>query len=169
MTIRNGNQDPILSTGENEQSADSLSVGSEGAQDKTVETLIDEAEEILTSQIDPMMREASRGNPEQLAEWDMLMQQSAEAAAEDQRAAEEAKVAAEIREHMDRISAEVDRLEQLDPTDLEVNEGLARTIAGIHEVDAVMRAKCRNYPAELAKWEDGVMAPVRVLEAMIND
>ena len=96
------------------------------------------------------------------------MSKAEKAAAKDQREAEEAKVAEEIREHMERISAEVDRLEQLDPTDLEVNEGLARTIAGIHEVDAVMRAKCRNYPAELAKWEDGVMAPVRVLEAIIS-
>ena len=169
MTIKQSNQDSLRPTGDNQQSADSVSVRSGGTQDKAVETLVAEAEELVTSQVDPMMREALRGNPEQLAEWDTLMQQSAEAAAEDQRAAEEAKVAAEIREHMDRISAEVDRLEQLDPTDLEVNEGLARTIAAIHAVDAVMRAKCSKYPAELAKWEEGVMAPVRVLEAMFKD
>ena len=166
MTIRNGSQEPILSAGQNQQSAESASVPSGGAQGKTVETLIDEAEEILTSEIDPMMREALRGNPEKLAEWDTLMQQCAEAAAEDQREAEEAKVAAEIREHMERISAEVDRLEQLDPTDLEVNEGLARNLAAIHEVDAIMRTKCEKYPAELAKWEEGVMRPVRLLEMM---
>jgi DNA repair ATPase RecN len=169
MTIRNNNQNSLLSTGENEQTADEASFPSSAEQGKSLETLVNEAQEIISSQIDPMMREALQGDPEKLAEWDALMQQCAEAAAADEREAEEEKVAEEIREHMNRVSAEMDRLDQLDPTDLEVNEGLARTIAAMHELDEVMRAKCGDYPAELANWEDGVMAKVRLLEAMFNE
>jgi len=73
-------------------------------------------------------------------------------------------VAAEIRKYMDQITADVQRLEQLDPTDLEVNEGIARNLSAIHEVDAIVREKCEKYPAQLAEWEEGVMRPVRLLE-----
>src|SRR4051812_34306450 len=101
MTIKHSHQDSLPPTGENEQSADAASLPSSAEQGKSIETLVDEAEEIISSQIDPMMREALRGNPEQLAEWDALMQQCAEAAVADEREAEGAKVAAEIREHAD--------------------------------------------------------------------
>src|SRR5580765_8054122 len=102
MTIRNGSQEPMLPTGEDEKSADEASLPSTAEQGKSIETLVAEAEEIISSQIDPMMREALQGDPEKLAEWDALMQQCAEAAAADEREAEEEKVAEEIREHMNR-------------------------------------------------------------------
>src|SRR5215831_1952250 len=102
MTTKNSIQQPSLPAGEDLQPADGGVVQPGRALAKTIETLVAEAEEILASQIDPMMREALREDPEKLAEWDALMQQCAEAAAQDDREAEEAKVAAEIRGYLDR-------------------------------------------------------------------
>jgi len=120
----------------------------------------------IVRQMNVVVHEELKHKPEALAEWDAIMEEYADILAEDETKSEEAKVAAEIREHMDRISAEIDRLGQLDPTDLEVNEGIARNLAAIHEVDAIMRTKCAKYPAQLAAWEEGVMRPVKMLEMM---
>jgi hypothetical protein len=135
------------------------------APDKSLETLLAEGVDTVRK-MDPVVREELKNKPEALAEWDAIMQDYADILMEDDSEAEQAKVAAEIRQYMDQITADMQRLEQLDPTDLEVNEGIARNLAAVHEVDAIMRAKCGKYPAQLAEWEEGVMRPVRMLEMM---
>ena len=91
MTIKHSDQHWVRPTGEDEKSADEASLPASAGQGKSLETLVAEAQEIISSRVDPMMREALRDNPEQLAEWDALMQQCAEAAAADEREAEEEK------------------------------------------------------------------------------
>ena len=66
-----------------EQPADTQS---EGAFDPKVQTLLDQADQILTAELDPLMRDALSADPEKLAEWDALMQEYARVAAEDQAA-----------------------------------------------------------------------------------
>ena len=147
-----------------EQPADTNPAQSEGKFDPKVEVLIDEADEILTAQIDPMMREALSADPEKLAEWDALMQEYARVAAEAQapptesetvpeKEAEEARLSQEIRERMDIISSDLERFIDRQPPDLEVDAALERNLAAMHELDAVMRQRCRDYPAQLAEWE----------------
>jgi hypothetical protein len=137
---------------------------SEHAPDAKIQTLINQADEILMK-IDPMMREALTAQPEKLAEWDALMQGYARVAAEDQsppvasetvseKEAEEARLAQEIRERMDLISADLDRFMDRQGPDLEVDAALERNFAAMHELDAVMRQRCRDFPAQLAKWEE---------------
>jgi hypothetical protein len=129
-----------------------------------VEVLLDQADEILTAEIDPMVREALKADPEKLAEWDALMQEYAQIAAEDQappiesetvseKEAEEARLSQEIRERMDLISSDLDRFMDRQPPDLEVDAALKRNFAAMHELDAVMRQRCRDFPAQLAGWE----------------
>lgn len=144
-----------------EQPADTQS---EGAFDPKVQTLIDQADQNLTAELDPMMRDALSADPEKLAEWDALMQEYARVAAEDQapptasetvseKEAEEARLSQEIRERMDMISSDLHRFMDRQPPDLEVEAALERTFAAMHELDAVMRQRCRDFPAQLAEWE----------------
>jgi hypothetical protein len=39
------------------------------------------------------------------------------------------------------------------PPDLEVDAAFERNFAAMHELDAVMRQRCRDFPAQLAGWE----------------
>lgn len=147
-----------------EPTADNNPAQSEGASDPKVEVLLDQADDILTAQIDPMIREALSADPEKLAEWDALMQEYARVGAEDQapptesetvpeKEAEEARLSREIRERLDMISSDLDRFMDRQPPDLEVDVALERNFAAMHELDAVMRQRCRDFPAQLAEWE----------------
>ena len=149
---------------ENEQPGDNNRGQSEGAFDPKVQILIDQADQLLTAEIDPMMREALSSDPEKLAEWEALMQEYAQLDAEDQnpriesvteseKEAEEARLSREIRERMDIISADLDRFMDRQPPDLEVEAALERSFAAMHELDTVMRQRCRDFPAQLAEWE----------------
>jgi hypothetical protein len=148
---------------ESEQTADNNPAQSEGAFDPRVEVLLDQADELLTAKIDPMMREALSANPERLAEWGALMQEYAQIAAEDQapctesepapeKEAEEARLSREIAERLDMISSDLDRFMDRQAPDLEVDAALERNVAAMHELDAVMRERCRDFPAQLAEW-----------------
>jgi hypothetical protein len=147
-----------------EQPADNNPPQSGGASDPKVQILIDQADEILTAQIDPVMREALSANPDKLAEWDALTQEYARVAAEDQgpptesetaseKELEEARLSQEIRERMDTISSDLDRFMDREPPDTEVDATLERNFAAMHELDAVMRQRGRDSPAQLAEWE----------------
>ena len=63
------------------------------------------------------------------------------------------RLAEEINERMEMISSDLDRFINRQPPDLEVDAALERNFAAMHELDAVMRQRCRNYPAQLAGWE----------------
>jgi hypothetical protein len=147
-----------------EPPAENNSPQSEGAFDPKVQILLDQADQLLTTQIDPVMREAFAADPEKLAEWDALMQEYAQIAAEDQapptesetrseREIEEARLSEDIRERMDMISSDLDRFMDRQPPDLEVDVALERNFAAMHEVDALMRQRCLDFPAQLAEWE----------------
>jgi DNA repair ATPase RecN len=112
------------------------------------------------------VREDLKAHPEKLAEWDALMQDYAQAVEEDRKEAEERRLTEEIGERVDQISADIDRLMELDPLDLDVDAALARNFAAMHELDAVMRERCRDYPAQLARWEEEVMGHLKELEAI---
>jgi uncharacterized protein YicC (UPF0701 family) len=133
-----------------------------------MEELFDRADQII-KQMDRVVHDELSHKPEAVAEWDEIMRDYADILAEDQREAEGKKLDSEIREWMDRIDADVDRLTKLDPADLEVNDTFARTFASLHEVDAVMRLRCRHYPDKLAKWEADVMGPIKHMEAVVAD
>ena len=126
----------------------------------------------IVRQMDSLMHQDPGVKPETLAEWEALMEEFADVLAEDDRAAEEAKLQQEIDEHMKRISAEVDWLASLDPidlqTNLEVEETMARNFAGWNELDAVMHLRCRDFPDKLARWEEEVIKPMRKLEAIFE-
>jgi hypothetical protein len=103
---------------------------SEEEYDPKVQILINQVDEILTRQLDPMMREALSAQPEKLADWDALMQEYARVSAEDEspqvasetvseEEAEEARLAQEIRERIDLISADLDRFMDRQGPDLE--------------------------------------------------
>jgi hypothetical protein len=147
-----------------EQPAHNSPAQSEGASDPKVRMLLDQTDQILTAQLDPVVREALSADPEKLAEWDALMQEYARIAAEDQgprtesetvseKEAEEARLSQEIRERLDMISSNLDRFMNRQPPDLEVEAALERNFAAMHELDAVMRERCRDFPAQLAEWE----------------
>jgi len=157
-----------------EQPAENNPPQSEGASDPKVQMLLDQADQLLTTQIDPVMREAFAADPERLAEWDALMQEYAQIAAEDQapptesetmseKEIEEARLSEDIRERMDMISSDLDRFMDRQPPDLEVDVALARNFAAMHELDAVMRQRCRDFPAQLAEWE-AVMESIEEVE-----
>ena len=163
-----------LAAREIEEPTDNNPAQSESASNPKVQILLDQADQILTAQIDPVMREALSANPEKLAEWDALMQEYAQIAAEDQappiesetvseKEAEEARLSQEIRERMDMISSDLDRFMDRQPPDLEVDVALERNFAAIHEVDALIRQRCRDFPAQLAEWE-AVMESIEEVE-----
>ena len=163
-----------LAAREIEEPTDNNPAQSEGASDPKVQMLLDQADQLLTTQIDPVMREAFAADPERLAEWDALMQEYAQIAAEDQapptesetmseKEIEEARLSEDIRERMDMISSDLDRFMDRQPPDLEVDVALARNFAAMHELDAVMRQRCRDFPAQLAEWE-AVMESIEEVE-----
>lgn len=146
----------------NEQSGDNTRGQSEGAFDPKVEMLLEQGDKII-AQMDPIMREALSGKPEELAEWEALMQEYAQIAAEGQKPhsesasesekeAEEARLSREISERMALISADLDRFMNREPPDLEIEGALERNFAAMHELDLIMRQRCRDYPAQLAEW-----------------
>lgn len=151
-----------------EEPADINHAQSEGASDPKVRVLLDRIDQLIT-QLDPVVREELAAKPESLAEWDALMQEYAQNAADEERPtieetvsqkeAEEERLSREIRERMDMISSDLDRFMDRDPLDLEVDAALERSFAAMHEVDAAMRERCRDFPAQLAEWAavmDGV-------------
>lgn len=145
------------------QLSDNVATDAASTEDATLEELLDDGVQTLL-QLNRVVHEELRDKPEVLAGWDAIMHEYADILAEGERKAEEKKLDQEIREWMDRIRADIDRLTNLDPADLEVDEGLARTFASFHEVDVAMRLRCRQYPDQLAKWEDEVMRPVEIME-----
>jgi hypothetical protein len=139
----------------------------EDASDPKVAALLDQADEILTAKLDPLMRETYSADPEKLAEWDALMREYADVAQEPEaphtaseslaeNEAEEARLSQEISERMDMISSDLDRFVNREPPDLELDAALERNFLAMHELDAVMRQRCRDYPGQLAKWEEVV-------------
>jgi len=139
--------------------------------DPTLEELFAKGDETVRK-LDSAIRQEPNLKPEVLAEWDAIMREYEDIAAEEARETEEAKLDQEIREYMDRLGAEVDWLASLDPmdlqTNLEVDETLARNFAGWNELDAVMRLRCRDFPDKLAKWEEEIMKPIRMYEAILQ-
>lgn len=139
--------------------------------DATLQELLHKGCETVRK-LDSAIRQEPNLKPEVLAEWDAIMLEYADVLAEDAREAEEAELDRELREHMDRISADMDWLASLDPMDLQTNleaeETLARNLAAWNELDAIMRLRCRDFPDKLAKWEEGVMKLVRKNEAMFE-
>jgi hypothetical protein len=152
---------------EAKQPVDTACAEAGSTEDATLEELLDDGVQTLL-QLNRAVHEELRDKPERLAEWDALMHEYADVLAEGERKAEEKKLDQEIREWMNRIGADVDRLTKLDPADLEADETLARTFASLREVDAVMRLRCRHYPDKLARWEDDVMGPVKIMEAVFT-
>ena len=126
----------------------------------------------IVRQMDSLMHQDPGVKPENLAEWEALMEEFADVRAEYDKAAEEAKLQQEIDEHMNRIAAQVDWLANLDPidlqTNLEVEEKMAGNFAAWNELDAVMRLRCRDFPDKVARWEEEVMKPMRKLEAIFE-
>jgi len=147
------------------QPTDSSSTEHEGKSGRTLEELYDHADDLIR-QMDRLVHDELGHKPEAVAEWEEIMRDYEAALAEDQREAEEAKLDREIHEWMDRINADIDQLEKLDPVDLEFDEALARMLASWREVDAVMRLRCRHYPEKLVKWEEEVMGPVKRWEGL---
>ncbi|MDX6443895.1 MAG: hypothetical protein QOH71_969 [Blastocatellia bacterium] len=96
------------------------------------------------------------------------MQEYARVGAEDQpppfesdpgseKEAEETRLSQEIRERMEMISSDLDRFMDRQPPDLEVDAALERNFAAMHELDAVMRQRCRDFRwrRKSAKSRDG--------------
>ena len=123
-------------------------------------------------QLDAAVREELRGKPEKLAEWDEIMRDFGDDLEPFFKEAEEAKLQAEINEYLKQISAEVNSLASLDPVELqtntEVEETLSRNFAKWQELDAVMRLRCRDYPDKLARWEEEIMKPIGMFEAILE-
>jgi hypothetical protein len=127
----------------------------DGESNSVLEPLFEEGNAIIR-QLDPVVRERYRDEPEKLAEWlsiindfpDLLAEDEAERAKE----AEAAELAAEIRAALDRINADVDQLMAMEGPDLEFEAAAERTFAGIHELDGVIRLRCRDFPEQLEKW-----------------
>ena len=135
----------------------------EGELNPALEPLFQEGN-ALVRQLDPLIRKRYRDEPEKLAAWlsivkdypDLVAVDEAESAGEADAAkeAEAAKLAAEIRAVMDRISADLDRFSTLDGPDLELEAVLERSFAALHELDAEVRLRCRDFPEEMAMWEE---------------
>lgn len=116
-------------------------------------------------QLDPLVRERYRDEPEKLAEWLSIMNEFADVLAADEaerlkaetEAAKEAeglKLAAEIDEVMERINADVDRLSADDGPNLETERVLEESFAALHDLDVQMRLRCRDFPEQLEKWKE---------------
>jgi len=141
----------------------------EGEFDPEIKVLLDQASELVHSQIDPMMREALRDKPEALAEWEEIMRELKET--EDQQVPDPARRSDvfmapqfpgrlmsldEIRETFAMMNARLDRFADRQPPDLEVDEELERSFREMHNVDKAMREQCRDSPENLLKWEEAM-------------
>lgn len=135
----------------------------EGESHPALLPLLDEASAIVR-QLDPLFRERYRDEPEKLAQWldiikdypDILAEDEAERVKAEAEAAKEAeghKLAAEMRAVMDRINADIVRLMAHDGPDLETEAVLERSFAALHDLDAEMRVRCRDFPEQLEKWK----------------
>ena len=129
-------------------------------------------------QLDPLVRERFRDEPEPLAEWLSIMNEFADVLAEDEaerreaeaEAAKEAegfKLAAEIRAVMKRINADIDRLTAHDGPNLETETVLEQTFAALHDLDVQMRLRCRDFPEQLERWK-GMMKEWEEAEALFE-
>lgn len=138
---------------------------------RTVQELLAKTCETVR-QLDSAIRQEPNLKPGVLAEWDTIMEEFADVLAKDAREAEEAKLDREIDEHMSRISADIDWLASLDPmdlqTNLEVEKTMVRNLAAWHDLDGIMRLRCRDFPDQLTRWEEDVMKPIRRNEAIVE-
>ena len=141
---------------------DKESPAPEGESNPLLEPLLEEGRAIVR-QLDPLIRKRYRDEPEKLAGWLSIMNDFADTLAEDEaekpkteaaKEAEAAKLAAEIGAVMDRISADLDRFSTRDGPDLELEAVLERSFAALHELDAQVRLRCRDFPEEMAMWEE---------------
>ena len=134
---------------------------SDGERDPKIDALLEKANKAV-AQLDPIVRETMRDNPEALAKWDSIMRDHAAAVAEDEAAkarqaakeAEAAKLDEEIRVALDRINADIDQLEAMSGPDLEFEAAAEQTFAAIHELDAVIRLRCRDFPEQMERWKE---------------
>ena len=136
----------------------------EGESDPALQPLFDEASAIVR-QLNPLIRERYRNEPERLAAWESILNDDPELLAEDEEetakaeaeAAKEAeglKLAADMQAALDCIDADVDRLAAMEQTDLEFEALAQRVMTAIHELDIEMRLRGRAFPEQLERWKD---------------
>lgn len=136
----------------------------EGKDDPEVEALLNEGAAILRSQIAPVYREALRDKPEQLAQWEAMIREFEEVEAANtstphaaQPLNSPAKIEMsdeELAEKLESISANLDRFDNLQPPDLEVDAALEQTFREMHELADIIHEKCRDFPEKLPKWQE---------------
>lgn len=136
----------------------------EGKDDPEVAALLNEGAAILRSQIAPVYREALRDKPEQLAEWEAHMRQFEEVEAANtstpdvaQPLNSPAKIEMsdeELAEKLESISANLDRFDNRQPPDLEVDAALEQTFREMHELADAINEKCRDFPEKLPMWQE---------------
>jgi len=138
----------------------------EGKDDPEVTALLNEGAEILRSQIAPVYRQVLRDQPEQLAQWEAHMREFEEVEAANTSTPDLAQPLnspagiemsdEELAEKLESISTTLDRLDNRQPPDLEVDAALEQTFREMHEVAEVIRRKCREFPEELPKYQEFV-------------
>lgn len=137
------------------QPSNNMSTEVDGESDPTLQELLAQGVERV-KKLDVMIHEELRHKPEAIAEWDAMMRENADVFAEHEKEVEERKLDREIHELLDRIDADVERFLNREPPDLEIEEALARSFARMHELDAIMRLRYRDYPEKLATWEEAM-------------
>lgn len=138
----------------------------EGKDDPEVEALLNEGAEILRTQIAPAYRELLRDQPEQLAQWEAHMREFEEVEAANtstphvaqplNSSAKTEMSDKELAEKLESISATLDRLDNRQPPDLEVDAALEQAFREMHELADAIHEKCRDFPEELPKWQEFV-------------